>query len=295
MPVARLPSGSWINMPVVVVHGVKPGPTVWLSGAIHGDELNGVEIVRRLLKRIDPKTLRGTVLGVPIVNVFGVTMGSRYLPDRRDLNRSFPGSSKGSMAARVAHLFFERVASRCRVGIDFHTGSAGRSNLPQLRCDLSCEETRRLAGRFGPPVMIDSKLRDGSLRASAHKAGIRVLLYEAGEALRFDEPAIQLGVDGTLRVLAALKMLKEAPTASRRRPMTAEKSTWLRAGRSGFCQFHTDLGARVNAGDRVATVSDSIGEKENSVKCRTDGVVIGILRSALVHRGEALIHIAELG
>ncbi|MBT8494791.1 MAG: succinylglutamate desuccinylase/aspartoacylase family protein, partial [Deltaproteobacteria bacterium] len=227
MPVARLPSGSWIEMPVVVLHGSEPGPTAWLSGAIHGDELNGIEIVRRLLKQIDPKTLCGTVLGVPIVNVYGVTSGSRYLPDRRDLNRSFPGSMKGSMASRVAHLFFDRVASRCDVGLDFHTGSNGRSNLPHLRCDTDNKKTRRLANHFGPPLVIQAGLRDGSLRAAASERGIQVLLYEAGEAHRFDEAAIQLGVDGTLRVLSALKMIPPSATTSGQRPMIAKKSSWM--------------------------------------------------------------------
>ena len=298
LPVARLPSGSWIEMPVVVIHGTEPGPCIWLSGAIHGDELNGVEIVRRLVRSVDPKKLRGTILAVPIVNVFGVTIGSRYLPDRRDLNRSFPGSAKGSMASRMAHLFFERVVDRCEIGIDFHTGSGGRSNWPQIRCNTDNPKTKALAETFATSVVVKSGMRDGSLRAAAGKREKQVLLYEAGEAFRFDEQAIALGVEGTQRVLASQNMLElppeTTPAHKMPKPIMSESSSWLRAGRSGFCHLHTKLGASVKAGDRVATVADSVGTAERHVKARNDGVVIGILQTALIHQGEALLHIADI-
>jgi len=292
--VARLPLGTWATMPTAILHGHAPGPTIWLNGAIHGDELNGVEIVRRLLTHLDPSELSGTAIAVPIVNVFGVSIGSRYLPDRRDLNRSFPGAKRGSLASRLARLFFERVARRCELGIDFHTGSGGRSNWPQVRCDLDDQETRRHAEAFAPPLLLHSTLRDGSLREAARKEGIRVLIYEAGEASRFDETAIQVGVDGTLRVLGSLGMIRHAPEAPWVRPRVARESRWMRAGRSGFSHIHVEPGATVAKGDCVATVSDSIGKKEMSVRSTAAGVVIGVLRTALVHRGDALVHVAEL-
>ncbi len=284
-------------MRVVVCHGARPGPTIWLSGAIHGDELNGVEIVRRLLMKLDPAQLAGTIIAVPVVNVFGVTIESRYLPDRRDLNRSFPGSSRGSLASRLAHLFFERVARRCQFGIDFHTGSDGRANLPQIRCDLDDDTARRCAEAFAAPLVLHSTVRDGSLRAAARKQGIPVLIYEAGEALRFDEVSIQTGVEGTLRVLRSLDMVDAADGYGTTQPQTthlARSSKWVRTSRSGFCHLHIGLGDVVAKGQCLATVSDSVGRKEDTVPARIAGIVIGVLRTALVHRGDALIHIAEV-
>ena len=210
LPISQLVTGADVTLPVHVLHGREDGPTVWVSAAIHGDEVAGVEIVRRVLERLQPKNLRGTLLAVPIVNVLGVMAGDRYLPDRRDLNRSFPGSARGSLASRIAHLMMTEVIGRCTVGIDLHTGADRRSNLPQIRCDLEDPQTRALAEAFGAPVLFHARLRDGSLRAAARETGARVLLYEAGEAWRFDEYAIAPGVDGVLRVLAALDMVDPA-------------------------------------------------------------------------------------
>lgn len=207
LPVSRLVTGAELSLPVHVLHGRTDGPTVWVSAAIHGDEVAGIEIIRRVLARVHPGRLRGTLLAVPIVNVLGVMAGDRYLPDRRDLNRSFPGSARGSLAARIAHLMMTEVIGRCSVGVDLHTGADRRSNLPQIRCDLEDPQTRALAESFGAPVLFHARLRDGSLRAAARETGARVLLYEAGEAWRFDEYAIAPGVDGVLRVLSALGML----------------------------------------------------------------------------------------
>ncbi len=293
LPVARLAAGSWTAMPIVVIHGRQPGPTAWFSGAIHGDELNGVEIVRRLIRQIKPKKLAGTVLAVPIVNVFGVTNGSRYLPDRRDLNRSFPGSSRGSLAGRIARLFYEQVTLRADFGLDFHTGSNGRSNLPQIRCDMDDEETNAMALRFCPPLILHATLRDGSLRAAARDAGVRVLLYEAGEAHRFDTEAIRIGVDGALRVLCGADMLPDETPPATSPPPVCRDSRWVRAGRTGFAHTLVELGALVQSGEPIAEVVDSTGGAPRAVRAPFNGIVIGMLKTALVHRGDALVHIAE--
>ena len=171
IPVARLPTGTWLTLPVSVIHGQSPGPTIWLSGTIHGDELNGIAIIREINRQADPKLLSGTILAVPIVNVFGLIIESRYLPDRRDLNRSFPGSKRGSLASQLAHLFVEQIVRRCDYGIDFHTGSGGRTNLPQIRCNLDDARTRELAEVFSAPLILNSKRRPGSLRAGAEPEG----------------------------------------------------------------------------------------------------------------------------
>ncbi|RMH38171.1 MAG: succinylglutamate desuccinylase [Deltaproteobacteria bacterium] len=294
IPVARLPAGTWVTMPTVVVHGRHKGPRVWLNAAIHGDELNGVEIIRQVLAAVDASRMCGTVIAVPIVNVFGVITGTRYLPDRRDLNRSFPGSRRGSLAARLAHLFFAEVVSRCEFGIDYHTGSAGRDNLPQIRCDADDEVVRDLACAFAPPIVVHANVRDGSLRAAANADGKRVLLYEAGEALRFDERAIELGVAGTLRVLAALGMVPDGAGRPAQPPPVSRKTAWVRASRSGFCHLAVDRGHRVSAGDIVARIADTHGRRTVPVRTKLGGVVIGCLRTAVVHRGEAVVHIAEV-
>ncbi|MCA9650688.1 MAG: succinylglutamate desuccinylase/aspartoacylase family protein [Myxococcales bacterium] len=293
IPISRLPTGEWIHMPVVVSHGAKRGPVVWLSGAIHGDELNGVEIVRRVVLTLDPTLQAGTVLAVPMVNVFGVTAGSRYLPDRRDLNRAFPGSRRGSLTGRLAHAFFERVVRRGELGIDFHTGSNGRTNLPQIRCELSSPRARRLAQAFGAPLVLDSTAKPGTLRAEASRNDITVLLFEGGEAGRFDEHAIEVGVVGTRRVLAELRMIPAVPQAEHT-PVLTEKSHWIRAARSGFCRVEIGLGDRVKRKQRLAVIGNAAGATERVLRAREEGIVIGLLQTAVVHRGDPVVHMAKL-
>lgn len=295
LPVARLPTGTEMSVPVAVAHGTQPGPTVWVSSSIHGDELNGLAVIRRALRQINPQALRGTVIAVSVVNVFGMINASRYLPDRRDLNRSFPGSPRGPLAGQLAHLFMEQVAQRSDVGIDLHTGSDGRTNLPQIRCDLEDPETRRLAHAFGAPVILHAALRDGSLRAAARAVGVPVLLYEGGEAHRFDRAAIEVGARGVLRVFATLGMLDADPTGVQLESAEAHKSAWIRARQAGFCDIHVELGQRITPGDIVATIFDASGRREHSLKSKLGGIVIGRLQQALVHRGDAILHVAQIG
>ena len=262
-----------------------------MNAAVHGDELNGVEVIRRVLKDVDPRKLAGTIIGVPIVNVFGFLYQSRYLPDRRDLNRSFPGGARGSLASRLAHIFVTEVVERCSVGLDLHTGSDARTNLPQIRADLKDPETRRLAEAFAAPVTLDASLRDGSLRKVARKAGARVLLYEAGEPLRFEQAAIEAGVDGTTRVLGALGMVEgdvPAPTPTR----YMEGSKWVRAGRSGLFHIERHIGESVAKGDALGFITSPYGKRRVSVRAPFDGVVIGHTTNPLVYQGDALSHVA---
>jgi uncharacterized protein len=201
LEVSVLANNTRMNLPVHVVHGAKPGPVFFISGVVHGDEIQGVEIVRRVLASSELKNMSGTLLAVPIVNSFGFLNHSRYMPDRRDLNRSFPGSDRGSLASLLADLFFSEVVLRAQYGIDFHTAALHRSNLPQIRMAPDDKHLLAMAEAFAPPVILTSKLRDGSLRQSALNHDVKVLLYEGGEALRFDDAAIEVGVNGTLRVL----------------------------------------------------------------------------------------------
>jgi predicted deacylase len=207
LPIADLYTSTSLSMPVSVINSRKPGPVLFVSAAIHGDELNGVEVIRRLLRLKAMRRIRGSLIAVPIVNVHGFLDQSRYLPDRRDLNRSFPGSSQGSIAARMASVFHKQIVSQSDFGIDLHTGAINRSNLPQIRGNLDDDKTLQLARAFGVPVIINANIRDGSLRACAVDLGIPVLIYEAGEALRFDEISIKAGVRGVLIVMRALGLL----------------------------------------------------------------------------------------
>lgn len=294
VPTGTLISGSPMAMGVQVLHGRRDGPTVWLSAAIHGDEILGVEVIRRVLAHVDVRSLGGTILAVPIVNAHGFNTGDRYLPDRRDLNRSFPGSQRGSFAARLAKVLMDEVVAPSDIGIDLHTGSLGRSNLPQVRADLSDEPTRELARVFGAPIMIDAHTRDGSLRQVATERGKTVLLYEGGEALRFDEPAIEAATSGILRVLVHLDMLTDDGVRSGEEPALSSGSGWVRASRSGIVHLEEPLGARVTKGQCVARLHGPHGERNSRLNARYDGVVIGLAQHPLVNRGDAVCHIARL-
>lgn len=293
IPVARLQTDAEAALPVCVLHGARQGPTVWMNAAVHGDELNGVEVIRRVLLELDPKALAGTLIAVPIVNVFGFLNQSRYLPDRRDLNRSFPGSPRGSLASRLAHIFVTEVVQRCSVGLDLHTGSDARTNLPQVRADLDDPETRRLAEAFAAPVTLGASLRDGSLRKVARKAGARVLLYEAGEPLRFDRDAIEAGVAGSLRTLAVLGMIDGADLPSAPPTRFATRSRWVRASRSGLFHVERHIGESVARGEALGFLTTPYDAKRTMVKSPVDGVVIGQATNPLVFQGDALVHVAE--
>jgi len=291
LPIARLMSGTPVALPVIVLHGKTDGPTVWINAATHGDEIIGVEIIRRVLALIDARSMSGTLIAVPIVNVHGFNTGDRYLPDRRDLNRSFPGSKRGSLAARIANLMMSEVVTRCDVGIDLHSGSDHRANLPQIRADLTDEKTLALATRFGAPIAIDSHVRDGSLRGAAVATGATCLLFEGGEAYRFDEEAVTAGVDGTLRVLNTLGMIDEVvPPAPR--PRIAQSSRWVRASKSGIVDCRLPLGAEVTKGEQLGVLRDPFGKQLGRLKAPTDGVLVGKLLHPLVNQGDAILHVA---
>ncbi|MGB3536183.1 MAG: succinylglutamate desuccinylase/aspartoacylase family protein [Microcoleaceae cyanobacterium] len=295
IPVARLPTQTMISLPVIVINGSQPGPILWLSAAIHGDEINGVEIIHQVLKKISPQQLCGTIIAVPIVNVFGFIEQSRYLPDRRDLNRSFPGSMRGSLASRLAHLFMTEIVSRSTHGIDLHTASAHRTNLPQIRANLNDPQTYNCAKAFGAPVMIHSQTRDGSLRQAATQKGIPVLLYEAGEALRFDRQAIQIGVNGILQVMTSLGMYENQILPEliiEKTPTEIRKTHWVRASKSGILMLSVGLGSKVEKKQIIGVISDAFGNESVKVRSPYDGLVIGNQENPLVSQGDAVVHIA---
>ncbi len=294
LEVGRLYTHSPTTMPVQVVSGKKAGPVLFVCAAIHGDELNGVEIIRRLLRIKALSRIRGTLIAVPIVNLHGFIDKSRYLPDRRDLNRSFPGSETGSLASRIANLFMTEIVSQATHGIDLHTGAIHRGNLPQIRANLDDEATADLARAFGTPVILNAAIRPGTLRAAA-TGRVPVLVYEAGEALRLDELAIRGGVNGIVRVMRELDMLP----ASRRRtkspePVIARSSSWVRAPQSGILRTFARQGERVKRDETLlGIVSDPYGEHEYEIRAPFNGIVIGKLNLPLVNEGDAVYHVAR--
>lgn len=295
LPVSVLSDHTPMAMAVHVLHGRQPGPTVFISGAIHGDEIIGVEIIRRLIRTTQMKHLKGTLICVPIVNSFGFINHTRYLPDRRDLNRSFPGAARGSLAARLAKLFMTEIVAKSDVGIDLHSAAQHRINLPQLRIDDDSKQALELALAFGPPVIVVSKLRDGSLRQAARDLGKDVLVYECGEALRFDETALRIGVTGILRVLRKLGMLKQDQRM--RMPVKtdiSQSTEWVRAPMGGVLRAFKSTGAWVEKGEVIAALSDPLGAAEVEVISPETGLMIGRTVLPIVNEGDALFHIAEI-
>ena len=292
LEVARLYTHSKLSVTLEIVNGRLSGPVLLVDAAIHGDELNGVEIVRQLLTKIDPRRLKGTLVAVPVVNVFGFIHKSRYLPDRRDLNRCFPGSPRGSIAGRIAHYFFNDIVNKCTHVIDLHTAAIHRTNLPQIRANLSHPDSADMAMAFGTPVVIDSSLRDGSLRSEAEKAGISVITYEAGEALRFEPFAITAGIRGIQRVMRHLGMLAQSKISKGKPPVIARATRWIRAEYDGILRSHVALGQRVEKDQILAIISDPLGSDEVAIKALQGGIIIGQQTLPLVNEGDAIYHLA---
>jgi uncharacterized protein len=294
LPMARLYTSNEMTLPVHVIHGRRQGPVLFVSAAVHGDEINGVEIIRRLLASKAIKDLRGTLLAIPVANPFGFIQRARYLPDRRDLNRSFPGSLKGSLAGRIAHLFMTEIASRCDFGIDLHTGSNFRSNLPQIRACLDDPKTIGLASAFGAPIVVPSELREGSLREAVAALGKPVLVFEGGEALYFNESVIRTGLQGIIRLMRHTGLLPASKRAKHRESIITDKTSWVRAGMSGIFSRKVQLGDLVKRRALLGTLSDPLGDEREDIVSPYTGVVIGQLNIPLAHEGDALIHLAKV-
>ena len=313
LPVSRLSNHTPVSLPVHVLHGHAPGPALFVSAAVHGDEIIGVEIIRRLLKTTRPGEISGTLLCIPIVNAFGFISRTRYLPDQRDLNRAFPGNDGGSLAAKLAHLFMREVVHRCDVGIDLHSAAASRTNLPQIRSALVSPQSRRLAEAFGAHVVLRSPTRAGSLREAAAHLGKDVLVYEAGEALRFDTPSIMIGVRGVHRVMTALGMRPHAvedasddqtadaplrrrqPDVRETPPVFSMASKWVRSPEGGILRAMKTIGDRVRQGERLGVISNPYDETvETEISATIEGLVIGRTNLPVVNLGDALFHIARV-
>lgn len=279
-----------LDMPVFVLHGRQPGPQLCAVAAVHGDELNGVEIVRHAVDEIDLDSLSGTFVGLPIVNMHGFRRGSRYMPDRRDLNRYFPGNFSGSNASRIAAMLFERVIRYCDVLIDFHTGSFHRANLPQVRVDFSDPAAVVLGRSFGSGLVLNSRGPEGSLRRAAGDAGIAALLYEAGQPMRFEATEIAHGIQGLHNVMARLGMIDAEMTSPETR-LEFRRSRWIRAGAGGIFLTERNLGEVVATGDLLGTITDPITSQVAHVRASVSGWVVGMAMPQVVLPGFALFHV----
>lgn len=291
--VAKLYDFTDMKMPVVVHRGEEDGPVLFVSAAIHGDEINGVDIVRRLLKDRRLANIKGTLIAIPIVNVFGFNDKSRYLPDRRDLNRAFPGEEHGSLASQIAYIFRTEIVAHATHGIDLHTGAIHRTNLPQIRVDFSLPENLELARAFGAPVILNASPRDGSLRELQGEKKMPMLLYEAGTALRFNTRASKMGVAGILRVMKAIGMLDTlAEESNVADPFIAKSSHWVRAPISGIFITSKALGDIIERGDKLGIITNPFGDHEYAIYAPHSGIIIGHTILPLANEGDALYHIA---
>lgn len=288
--IARLPSHTQIDTPIYVSRSMQDGPVLALTAGMHGDEINGMEIVRRILEEGLHKVKRGTIVCMPITNMYGFLNFSRDVPDGKDVNRSFPGSKNGSLASRVAYNLTHQIIPFIDYGIDFHTGGAMRTNYPQVRAMLNNTVNQELAHAFCAPFTIDSSFRPNSLRKEASKQGKNIIVYEAGESLRFDQSGIEEGIAGTLRLMKHLKMIDDAPE-----PKEANKiiwsSSWIRAKNAGLFQATIRSGQLVHKGDVVGSITDPFGEFKEHVKAPETAYVIGLNNIPVVNAGDALMHL----
>ncbi|MEX0605720.1 MAG: succinylglutamate desuccinylase/aspartoacylase family protein [Marinobacter sp.] len=276
--------------PVLVVNGAKPGPALCLTGAVHGDELNGIEIVRRVMYDLEPEKLSGTVVGLPIVNVQGFQQGSRYLADRRDLNRYFPGDPAGSLAGRIAHSLFEQVIRHCDMLVDIHTGSLKRTNLPQMRADMNNPAVAEFTRGFDGMAIVHSSGGPGMLRSAAVAAGIVSVTMEAGESLRIQEDQIEAGVNSINSLMEKQKMLNRFFVWGDPEPVYYD-SHWLRADHGGILFSDVKLGATVIQGEILGIVADPITNEQHPIRADSDGRVIGMAVDQVVMAGFAAYHI----
>lgn len=287
--IARLPSRTQIDTPIYVYRAKEKGPTLALTAGMHGDEINGMEIVRRILDKGFNKVQRGMTVCMPIINVYGFLNYSRDVPDGKDVNRSFPGSKNGSLASRVAWHITHEIIPLIDVGVDFHTGGAMRTNYPQVRCVMQESRNVELANAFHAPFTLDAPFRPHSLRQTAAKHGKNIIVYEGGESLRMDPHAIEEGINGTLRLMKYLKMTDKAPKA-KVKSRIVWNSSWIRARTAGIFHPQIAAGDLIRKGQLIGSITDPFGEFREQIKSPSSGYVVGLNNNPVVNAGDALMH-----
>jgi predicted deacylase len=289
--IARLPTYTSIDLSVRVIRAKKDGPVILLSGGLHGDEINGVEIVRRMISGNQLNLTSGTIIAIPLMNVYGFIQNVRGVPDGKDINRSFPGTKTGSLAKLLAYTIVKEIIPKIDYGIDFHTGGASRANYPQIRCVIENAMNLELAKAFAPPVILHSGLINKSFRKAAERKGKPIIVYETGESMRFDEYGIQTAIDGTFRLLNHLGMREDKPKPSYETALF-KKSSWIRSKVAGIFNPKVKLGDIVKPRQIVGKITDPYGNESFRVINRQEGRVIGLNNSPVVHKGDAILHIA---
>jgi predicted deacylase len=291
LEIARLPTGTLIDIPVHVFNSEKAGPIVLLQAGLHGDEINGVETLRRMLHNNDFKVQKGAVIVVPILNIFGFIHFSRDVPDGKDVNRSFPGTKSGSLASRIAYNYTQKVMPQVDLAIDLHTGGGQRSNYPQIRYSIDDKNSQELANYFAAPICFPSRLLAGSFRKTMFKMNKPTIVYEAGESMRFDTYAIEVGIRGIKNILAELGMLPKSMQRSTTLHLNSTK--WIRASRAGMFIPEIDNGSKVKRAQVLGMITDTYSKKTRTVKAPYDGIVFCINHQAVVNQGDALFHIGK--
>jgi len=296
LPLTEAANSRPVLLPIIVIRGENPGMRLLLTAAVHGDELNGTAILRNLLATIKPKDLNGTLIIVPVVNILGFLSRSRYLPDRRDLNRVFPGSAHGNMAQRIAHRIFDNLVKVADACIDLHTASHGRENFPHVRGKLKDLKVRKLAKSFGVPILVDDQGRTGTLRQSATKQGIPTILFEGGTANTFQPSIVRIGFNGVITFLKQLGILKKQTKSTQKRSfqITVRTSKWIRAERGGLLELKTHPGNLLYRGDRIAAISNPLGREVHQLCSPMTGLVIGVTTSPVVNPGTPVVHLVKL-
>lgn len=285
--------GESVSLPIYVMRAPKPGPRIFLTGTLHGDELNGMGIIRELLYGEPLQLLKGSLILIPVINIHGLERHSRYMPDRRDPNRCFPGSSRGSQTSRMAHALFTEVVKQCDYGIDFHSAAIRRVNYPNVRAYTRNAETRMLAEAFGCELVVNTKGPQGSLRRSAVEAGVPCIMLEAGEVWKIEPAVVEVGVRGVLNVLRTVGMLKGEPRESPFQ-LIVTKTTWVRAPMGGLLEFHARPGDLVRQSECLATMSSIFGREQSSLLAPVNGIVLGMTTMPAVKPGGPVYHLAAL-
>jgi predicted deacylase len=293
--IARLPSRTHIDIIVTVARAVEPGPVLLLMGGLHGDEINGVEIVRRIIEENIHIPERGTVICIPIINIYGFINFSRNVPDGKDVNRSFPGNHSGSLASRIAWYLMKDIIPQIDFGIDFHTGGANKENYPQVRCLLDDPVNRELAEAFHAPVTLHSTYRPKSLRQSAARLGKKILVYEGGESSRLSEEAISHGIAGTRRLMGHLGMVPPVEGHPGYETSVFMRSSWIRARTSGIFRSLVSCGDEISKNQPVGSITDPFGEFRVQVKSPSAGRVISLNNNPILHQGDAVVHLGIPG
>jgi predicted deacylase len=293
--IAKLPTGSIVNLHINIYRGKKNGPVLLISGGLHGDEVNGIEIIRRMMQQELLQPLAGTVIAIPVLNIYGFLNFNRELPDGKDANRSFPGFKNGSLASRVAYNVTRKILPLIDYGVDFHTGGGSRSNFPQIRCEFEDEKSMMLAKGFAPPFIVNSPAIPNSLRNESINMGKSIIVFEGGQSLRFDEPVIEEAINGTRRLMVSLGMVPPDETIKPGWDSNIlRRTSWVRAENAGLFHHHMSNGDYITADQFLGTITDPFNRYELPVISQFDGYIIGLNYSPVVNAGDALVHIGQV-